>query len=103
MALNKFETLLFNMMLLVMQKKYRLDDIVIINRQMEDRIALLDCSKVQGASRVRKRCICENAGSILSDERGKLKCHKKVDKPIHASKIFLQFSELDQLFFLNYQ
>ena len=91
MALNKFETLLFNIMLLVMQKKYRLDEIVIINRQMEDRIALFDCSKVQGASRVRKRCICENAGSILSDERGKLKC--QVDKPTHASKIFLQFSE----------
>ena len=76
-----------------MQKKYRLDEIVIISRQMEDEIALFDCNKVQGASRVRKRCICENACSILSDERDKLKCYKNVDKPIHASKIFLRFSE----------
>lgn len=92
MAVNKFQTLLLNMMLLVMQKKYRLDEIVIISRQMKDRIALLDCGKVQGATRdgERNRCICHNAGSILSDEHGKLKCYGKADKP---SKIFLQFSE----------
>ena len=92
MAMNKFQTLLLNMMLLVMQEKYRLDEIVIISRQMKDRIALLDCGKVQGATRdgERNRCICHNAGSILSDEHGKLKCYGTADKP---SKIFLQFSE----------
>ena len=92
MAVNKFQTLLLNMMLLVMQKKYRLDEIVIISRQMNDRIALLDCGKVQGATLdgERNRCICQNAGNILSDELGKLKCYGKADKP---SKIFLQFSE----------
>ena len=92
MTVNKFQALLLNMMLLVMQKKYRLDEILIISRQMKDRIALFDCDKVQGATldAERNRCTCENAGSILSDERGKLKCYGKIDKP---SKIFLQFSE----------
>lgn len=95
MTVNKFQTLLLNMMLLVMQKKYRLDEIVIISRQMEDRIALLDCGKVQGATLdgKRNRCICQNASSILSDELGKLKCYGNVNKSIHASRIFIQFSE----------
>ena len=95
MALNKLQTLLLKMMLLVMQKKYHLDKIVIIGRMMKDRIVYFDCSEVQGATldAERKRCACENPGSILSDERGKLKWYEKVDKPIHASKNFLQFSE----------
>ena len=95
MAMNKFQKLLLNIMFLILQKKYRLDDIAIIGRQIKDRIALFDCSKVQGATQdgASDRCICKNAGSILSDERGKLIYYENVDKPIHASKIFLQFSE----------
>lgn len=100
MAVNKFQTVLINMVLLVMQNKHRLDEIVIIGRMMKDGIVLFDCNKVQGATGAGKRCTCETGGSILSDERGKLKCYGNVDKPIHASKIFPQFSESDQLFFM---
>ena len=83
------------MMLLILENKFRKDDIAIISRQTKDRIGFFNCSKVQGATRdgANDRCLCENAGSILSDESGKLKCYGKVHKPIHASKIFLQLSE----------
>ena len=94
MAMNKNQKLFLNMIMLITQK-YRLDEIVIISREMKDRIALIDCGKIQGATRDggSEKCLCQNAGSILSDERGKLKCYETVDKPVHASKIFLQFSE----------
>ena len=90
MAVNKL--LFLNMTMLIMQKKYPSDQVLIISREMKDRIAVLNCTEVQGAIRdgEHDKCRCQNAGSILSDERGKLKCYEKVDKP---SKIFLQFSE----------
>ena len=103
MAVKKFQTLLLNMMLLfnmLLVMPIRWDKIVIIGRMVKDRIIIFDCSKVQGATRAGTRCTCENAGSILSDERGKLKCYGNVDKVIHASKIFLQFSEKDHLLFM---
>ena len=82
--------LLAYLTMLITKEKYRLDEILIITRDTKDRIALLDCSKVQGATRdgARDKCVCQNAGSILSDELGKLKCYKKVDKPIPASKLY---------------
>ena len=94
MAVNESQMLFLNMIMSITQK-YRLDEIVIISREMKDRIYLIDCGKVQGVTRdgAPDRCICQNAGSILPDERGKLKCYEKIEKPVHTSKIFLQFSE----------
>ena len=64
MAVDKFQMLLAYMTVLIMQEKYRLDEILIISREKKDRIALPDCSKVQGATRdgARDKCICQNAG-----------------------------------------